>query len=56
VAAAWTAKPADCATYLLQLSEGELLDRERRAAECRLTMDKFPVTKTLDIFDLTAQW
>jgi len=41
--------------YLLQLSELELLERERKAAERRLKAARFPTTKTLDGFDFTAQ-
>ena len=39
---------ADYATCLLRLAEREVQDREVRAA-------RFPVLKTLDIFDLAAQ-
>ena len=45
---------ADYPCYLLRLSELELLDRERRAAERRIKAAKFPVTKTLDTFDFLA--
>jgi DNA replication protein DnaC len=45
---------ADYPRYLLRLSELELLDRERRAAERRIKAAKFPVTKTLDTFDFLA--
>ena len=41
--------------YLLQLSELELLERERRAAERRLKAARFPALKTLDTFDFTAR-
>jgi DNA replication protein DnaC len=41
--------------FLLQLSELELVDRERRAAERRLKAAKFPCRKTLDGFDFAAQ-
>jgi len=41
--------------YLLQLSELELIDRERRAADRRLKAAKFPTHKTLDSFDFKAQ-
>ena len=41
--------------YLLRLTERELIDREQRAAERRLKAAKFPVSKTLDSFDFTAQ-
>jgi len=55
VAAACAQEKADYATYLLQLTERELLDRERRAADRRLKMAKFPVIKTIDTFDFKAQ-
>jgi DNA replication protein DnaC len=42
-------------TYLLRLSERELLDRERRAAERRIKAAGFPVLKTLDTFDFPSQ-
>jgi DNA replication protein DnaC len=41
--------------FLLQLSELELLDRERRAAQRRLNAAKFPNYKTLEDFDFDAQ-
>ena len=41
--------------YLLRLTERELIDREQRAAQRRLKAAKFPVSKTLDSFDFTAQ-
>jgi DNA replication protein DnaC len=44
----------DYPRYLLRLSELELLDRERRAAERRIKAAKFPVTKTFDTFDFLA--
>ena len=46
---------ADYPTYLLRLCERELIDRERRAAERRIKAARFPVIKTLDSFDFTAQ-
>lgn len=46
---------ADYPTYLLRLTERELLDRERKAAERRIKEAGFPVVKTLDTFDFTAQ-
>ena len=55
LAASCTEDKADYATYLLRLTERELLDRERRAADRRLKMAKFPVVKTLDTFDFKAQ-
>lgn len=46
---------SDYPTYLLRLSERELLDREQRAAERRIKAARFPVIKTLDTFDFKAQ-
>jgi DNA replication protein DnaC len=46
---------ADYQTYLLRLTEREMADREKRAAERRLRAAKFPVLKTLDTFDFAAQ-
>jgi len=46
---------ADYPTYLLRLTERELLDRERRAAERRIKEAGFPVVKTLDTFTFKAQ-
>jgi IstB-like ATP binding protein len=45
----------DHLTYLLQLTELELLEREKRAAERRLKAARFPTLKTLDTFDFTAR-
>ena len=45
----------DHLSYLLQLCELELIERERRAAERRLKAAKFPTHKTLDEFDFKAQ-
>jgi DNA replication protein DnaC len=46
---------ADYQTFLLRLAEQEIADRERRAAERRVKAAHFPVLKTLDTFDFTAQ-
>jgi len=46
---------SDYPTYLLRLTERELLDRETRAAERRVKDARFPVTKTIDTFDFKAQ-
>jgi len=46
---------SDYPTYLLRLTEGELLDREKRAAERRVKEANFPVLKTIDTFDFKAQ-
>jgi DNA replication protein DnaC len=43
------------AGFLAQLTELELIERERRAAERRLKAARFPAHKTLDDFDFTAQ-
>jgi DNA replication protein DnaC len=55
LAATCTRDRADYPTYLLRLTERELLDRERRAAERRLKAARFPVVKTIDTFDFKAQ-
>lgn len=55
VAAQAAADNVDHLTYLLQLLELELLDREKRAAERRLKAAKFPTLKTLDTFDFAAR-
>ena len=46
---------SDFQTYLLRLTERELLDREKRAAERRIKEAGFPVVKTIDTFDFKAQ-
>jgi DNA replication protein DnaC len=50
-----TKDQADYQTYLLRLAERELIEREQRAAERRIKAAKFPVVKTLDTFDFSAQ-
>ena len=45
---------ADFPTYLLRLTELELLDRDRRATESRIRQARFPVVKSLDGFDFLA--
>lgn len=55
VAAACGQEKADYATYLLRLTERELLDRERRAADRRLQAARLPVTKPLDTFEFACQ-
>jgi DNA replication protein DnaC len=44
----------DFPRYLLRLTELELLDRERRAAERRIRQARFPMVKSLDTFDFLA--
>jgi DNA replication protein DnaC len=46
---------ADHLTYLLQLTELELLERERKAAERRLKAAYFPTPKSLESFDFSAR-
>ena len=55
VAAQAAADNADHLTYLLRLTELELLEREKRAADRRLKAARFPTFKTLDTFDFTAR-
>ena len=55
VATQAAADNADHLAYLLQLTELELLDREKRAAERRLKAARFPTIKTLETFDFTAR-
>jgi DNA replication protein DnaC len=55
VAQRCAADNVDHLTYLLQLAELELLDREKRAAERRTKAARFPTIKTLDTFDFTAR-
>src|SRR5258708_23498024 len=55
VAAQAAADNQDHLSYLLQLCELELLEREKRAAERRLKAARFPTMKTLDSFDFTAR-
>ena len=45
----------DHLSYLLQLCELELLEREKRAAERRLKAARFPTMKTLEGFDFAAR-
>ena len=46
---------ADHLAFLLQLCELELIERERKAAERRLKMARFPAHKLLDEFDFQAR-
>lgn len=45
----------DHLSFLLQLLELELLDREKRAAERRMKAARFPTIKSLESFDFTAR-
>jgi DNA replication protein DnaC len=55
VAARCATDNVDHLTYLLQVLELELLDREKRSAERRLKAARFPTIKTLDTFDFAAR-
>jgi DNA replication protein DnaC len=55
VAARCATDNVDHLTYLLQLLELELLDREKRSAERRLKAARFPTIKTLDTFDFAVR-
>ena len=55
VAAQAAADNADHLAYLLQITELELLERERKAADRRLKAARFPTLKSLDNFDFTAR-
>lgn len=55
VAAACATEGRDYGDYLLRLTERELIEREQRAAQRRIKSAKFPVLKTLENFDFTAQ-
>jgi len=46
---------ADHLAFLLQLCELELIERERKGAERRLKMARFPTHKLLDEFDFPAR-
>lgn len=46
---------ADHLSYLLHLTEAELLERERKAAERRLKSARFPTMKSLESFDFSAR-
>src|SRR6516162_7644992 len=46
---------ADHLAFLLQLTELELIERERKSAERRLKAARFPAHKTLDEFDFLAR-
>jgi len=55
VAATCQQERCDYATFLLRLTERELIDRERRSTERRIRDAQFQVVKTLDTFDFAAQ-
>ena len=53
-AVACAADKADYQAYLLRLSERELIERERKAAERRIKEADFPTVKTIDTFRFAA--
>ena len=55
VASQAAADNVDHLGYLLQLTELELLERERNAAQRRLKAARFPTLKTFDDFDFAAR-
>ena len=55
VAATCAKENGDYVTFLLRLIEREALDREKRSAERRVKNARFPLVKTLDTFDFSAQ-
>jgi len=55
VAATCAKQNVDHPGFLTRLTELELIERERRAAERRLKAARFPAHKTLDTFDFAAQ-
>ena len=44
----------DYESFLLRLSEQELIDRQRRMVERRIKQAKFPTLKSLDSFNFTV--
>lgn len=55
VAAVCSQERSSYPQYLFRLTERELIDRERRATERRIKEAQFPVLKTIETFDFTAQ-
>jgi DNA replication protein DnaC len=55
VAAVCRKDRSDFAVYLLRLAEREILDREKRATERRIKEANFPVIKTIDTYEFSAQ-
>lgn len=55
IASRCAAENIDHLSFLLQLCELELIDRERRSADRRLKAAQFPNHKTLDSFDFQSQ-
>jgi DNA replication protein DnaC len=55
VAAVCSQERSSYPQYLFRLTERELIDRERRVTERRIKEAQFPVLKTIETFDFTAQ-
>jgi len=55
VAAVCRKDRSDFSVYLLRLAEREILDREKRATERRIKEANFPVIKTIDTYEFSAQ-
>jgi len=55
VAQSCSREKCDYPTYLLRLCEKEVADRQKRAMDRRIQAAKFPMLKTIDSFDFTAQ-
>jgi DNA replication protein DnaC len=55
IAATCAKENVDYITFLLRLIEREALDREKRSAQRRVKNARFPLIKTLDTFDFSAQ-
>jgi len=55
VAAVCQKDRSDFPVYLLRLAEREILDREKRATERRIKEANFPVIKTIDTYEFSAQ-
>jgi DNA replication protein DnaC len=55
VATQAAADNADHLSYLLRLTELELLEREKRSAERRIKFARFPTIKTLETFDFASR-
>src|SRR5512136_3106129 len=55
VAAVCRKDRSDFPVYLLRLAEREILDREKRATERRIKEANFPVIKTIDPYEFSAQ-
>ncbi len=55
VAAACAKDNVDFETFLLRLLERELIEREQRAAQCRIKSAGFPIIKTIESFHFKAQ-